>query len=126
MGLNKFRKYLAGKLMPQEFSTRSPMPKIHNTYQSGMIDRLTASFGSTSLSADREVMASLKVMRGRSRNLAMNNVYMRKFLKSLNVNIIGHEGIVLQNQARDINEKFDEEANKTIEEHWARFCEAGV
>lgn len=102
------------------------MPRLRNSYQAGLIDRLTASFSSSSLSADREVLASLKTMRGRSRNLAMNNVYMRKFLESLVVNVIGHEGIVLQNQAKDGNGKFDEEANNSIEEAWYEFGEEGV
>ena len=99
---------------------------IRNSYQAGLIDRLTASFSSASLSADREVLASLKVMKGRSRNLSMNNVYMRKFLESLVVNIIGHEGIILQNQAKDENGKFDQDANKLIENNWQEYGEEGI
>jgi len=101
-------------------------PVIRNSYQAGLIDRLTASFSSASLSADREVLASLKVMKGRSRNLSMNNVYMRKFLESLVVNIIGHEGIILQNQAKDENGKFDQDANKLIENNWQEYGEEGI
>ena len=101
-------------------------PLIRNSYQAGLVDRLTASFSSSSLSADREVLASLKTMRGRSRSLAMNNVYMRKFLDSLVVNVIGHEGIILQNQAKDENGNFDESANKAIEKAWQDYGEEGV
>ena len=130
MTLLNFKKKLLKKLETKGFYYQPHkavrMPRIRNTYQAGAIDRLTASFSSTSQSADAEILSSLKNLRGRSRNLAINNVYMRKFLKSLNVNVIGHEGIILQNQAKDSNGVFDEEGNKAIEEHWLKFSEEGV
>lgn len=124
---NQIKKILTS-LLPKKKSLAGvmPSPRIRAAYQGGIIDRLTASFGATSQSADREIYQTLRVLRARSRNLSQNNVYMRKFLHSLQVNVIGHEGIVLQNKAKDINGKYDEEANKTIEAHWASFCEEGV
>lgn len=103
-----------------------PMPKIRATYQAGVIDRLTASFGAASKSADSEILASLSVMRARSRTLSQNNVYMRKFLGALKVNIIGDEGIKLQSVVRDANGNFDKEANNAIEQSWADYCSDGV
>ena len=50
-------------------------------YGSSVIDRLTQDFKGSMLTANGEIEASLRVMRGRSRQLAMDNDYASKFLK---------------------------------------------
>jgi len=106
--------------------SRSPVRRVRNSYQAGIIDRLTASFSTSSLSADREIHTALKAMRARSRNVSVNNVYGKRFIDSLPINVIGREGITLQNQARDDNGAFDVDANKAIEEHWRKWSAEGV
>ena len=44
-------------------------------YDAGIIDRLTGDFKGSTLSANGELINTLPLMRGRSRNLCMNNDY---------------------------------------------------
>ena len=60
------------------------------------IDRLTASFTGSSLSANEAIRRDLRVIRGRSRTLCMDNDYARKFLQMVKANVIGTNGIQLQ------------------------------
>lgn len=103
-----------------------PVPSRIKNYQSGTLDRLTASFKSTSYSADGDIYPALRIMRARARQLAMNNVYMKKFIDSLPVNILGRQGLALENQAKDDNGQFDKSANQLIEDAWDDWSREGI
>lgn len=57
-------------------------------------------------------------MRGRARNLAMNNDYVRRYLRLLTTNIIGPDGVIFQSKVKDPNGAPDKGANKIIEDGW--------
>jgi len=85
-------------------------------YGSSVIDRLTQDFKGSRLTANGELEVSLRVMRARSRQLAMDNDYASKFLKMVKANVVGVHGIQLQ--ARSVREdgSLDKQDNDTIEE----------
>ncbi|MCC7202441.1 MAG: phage portal protein [Nitrospirae bacterium] len=85
-------------------------------YSAAILNRLTSDWVTSSKSANEEIRYSLRILRARSRELAMNNDYARKFLKMCVVNVVGPSGIALQNKARDINGNLDKIANDKIEE----------
>jgi len=68
----------------------------------------------------------LVALRSNSRRLAMNNDYMKSFLRMVRRNVIGPSGIVLQNRAKDDNGKLDKEANDLIEQKWADWGQRGT
>lgn len=94
-------------------------------FNAGKTDRL-GNWGSFSLSADAEIRHSLRVIRAKSRHLAMNNDYFKQFLRLLKINVIGPQGIRLQNKARDLFGNPDRDANRTIETGWKRFQKKGI
>ena len=68
------------------------------------------------LSADSVMDGKLPTLRARSRDLERNNQWVRGFLRTLENNVIGRNGIALQMRVKDPgSEKFDEIANDKIE-----------
>ncbi len=74
---------------------------------------------------DQYLHHGLVAMRSNSRRLAMNNDYMKQFLRMARRNVVGPKGIVLQNRARDPNGEPDKAANDRIEEAWAKWGAKG-
>jgi len=92
-------------------------------YSGAGTNRLLSNFIQTSKSADTEIKQSLRVLRNRSRDLARNNAYARRFINVYTDNVIGAKGVHLQVRSRDPNGALDSFANNTIE---TRFKEWGV
>ena len=61
-----------------------------------------------------------------SRQQAENNDYMKSWLDAVVRNVIGHQGVRLQNEARDTNGSLDKVANGIIEEGWSRWGRLGT
>ncbi|OHB71324.1 MAG: phage portal protein [Planctomycetes bacterium RBG_16_43_13] len=92
-------------------------------YQAASIDRLTADWALSYRSADEELRYSLATMRSRSRDLARNNDYARKYFKMCVANVVGPTGITFQNKSQNSSGKLDKKANDIIEEAfflWSR------
>ena len=112
------------------FSRRSRQPRRPTIrqlrgYASGKQDFLTAGFMGTSRSADAELKTDLVKLRGRSRQLAIDNDYARKFLFMAKSNIIGVKGIRLQAQTRREDGQDDTVDNRRIERAWAEWGKPG-
>jgi len=97
------------------------------TYAAGLLSRLTASWTTTSLSANADIFRHLDVLRARSRDLCQNNPYGRKFLSLVASNVVGAQGFTLQATVpNDQPGTLDQLANDAIEESWRAWCAAGV
>jgi len=79
----------------------------------------------TMKTADEEIKYSLKILQGRSRNLAMNNDYAKKYIKMCVANIVGPNGVVFQNKSRNERGTLDIPANLRIEEHFLEWGKKG-
>ena len=66
-------------------------------YDAAKRDHLTAGWTSSSASANEDIRNALEIVRARSRDLAANNDYMRKFLRMCEVNIVGPHGFRYKN-----------------------------
>ncbi len=98
----------------------------HRGYTSASQDRLRSSWTTTSLSADAEIYKSLKKLRARSRDLAMNNDYGKRFLHMLKQNVIGPNGIRVESMVTLPRGKFDEAANNKIDAAWEEWGKRGT
>ena len=94
-------------LAREQRQARYEQPVRHNrggriisarSYAAASISRLTADFTTTNVSPDTDLILGLKVMRARSRQLAKNDPYMRRFLRLVDKNVIGPAGIALNVQ----------------------------
>jgi len=93
--------------------------KAKRSYFSGASqNRLLNNFVLSSKSADSEIRPSLRVLRNRSRDLARNNAYARRYINVYTDNIVGSKGVHLQVRSRDPNGRLDSFANNLIERRW--------
>ena len=76
-------------------------------YGAANTGRLFADFMASSRSPDSELRPDLVLMRNRSRELARNDVYVKRFLNLLKTNVVGDKGMTLQVKARNINGSLD-------------------
>lgn len=98
-------------------------------YAAGALNRLTAGMASYSLSANQEIYRSLRTIRARSRELARDNAHAKKFLQMVENNVIGPDGIMLQNRAADyVNGQavLDKVANSQIERAFRDWSKRGT
>lgn len=89
-----------------------------NIYDGAKVDRLTADWGTTPLTADQVIDRNLRALVARSRQQAASNDYMASFLRLCVQNIVGSRGVVLQAQAKDANGTLDRRANEALEAWW--------
>ncbi len=78
-------------------------------------DRLSGDLPTVPVPADDFIAKNQKPLVARSRQLVLSNDYARGFLRMCRQNIVGHQGIALQGQARDPDGTLDERANDAIE-----------
>jgi lambda family phage portal protein len=114
---------LAGKFGYQK-KTIAPTPAHQfRMFSAGLQSRLTSGWVTTNASADADIFRALDTMRARSRDLANNNDYIKKWLRMIGNNVVGPSGFSLQCQSSDPSGKIDKLANDTIEggfDTWAR------
>lgn len=97
---------------------------VSSSYQGAVSNRLTADWVLASIkSADQEVRGDLRTLRARARELARNNDTASRYLGLVEDNVVGHEGIRLQAQVRNMEGDQDEELNRQIERAWKRWGE---
>jgi len=77
--------------------------------------RLFSDFVGSSFSADSELRTSLPVLRNRSRDLARNNEYAKRFLNLIKTNVVGEKGFSLQVRARNEDRSLDASGNAILE-----------
>lgn len=113
---------------PLEDQTPAPRKR---SYQGASGSRLLADFVASTTSADSEIRYNLRRLRDRSRELARNNDYMKRYLQLMAQNVVGEHGFQLQSRAR--NERrpgqergdLDVAANSIIERDfkiWGKRC----
>lgn len=98
------------------------LKQIRN-YQAAMQNRLTADWLTSKQAADTILRWQLPKLRERSRDLWRNNDYAKAFGRKLKTNVIGSQGIILQNKARIANGQLDKTANQQIEDAFERWSD---
>ena len=120
--MNKFQKFFQ-KIFG--ISNAVPFYSAGSTrsYMAARQDRTTADMGGGDYkAADYDVFAGMVILRARARFLMKNNSYARKFQLLCRQNIIGADGFILQNKAKDLSGNFDSFANQLIEYKWSEWC----
>jgi lambda family phage portal protein len=118
-----------------DFLRRSDEPKklkyknLYRSYGGANSGRLYGDFVASSFSADSELKNALPVLRNRSRDLARNNEYAKRFLNLIKTNVVGEKGFNAQVRARNPDMGLDAAGNKIIEDaflSWGRLGNADV
>lgn len=93
-----------------------PFPRRRRrSYAGADQGRLFSDFIGSSFSADSELKQSLPVLRNRSRDLARNNEYAKRFLNLIKTNVVGEKGFTLQVRARNSDRTLDAAGNAILE-----------
>jgi lambda family phage portal protein len=95
------------------------------SYNAAVLSRLNSDWLATGNSADSEIRGGVRLLRQRCRELERNNDYVRRYLKLMSNNVLGHCGIGLQMKIKERVlkdkqwvEKYDDLANNIIEDAW--------
>lgn len=89
-------------------------------------NRLNSDWPSVNYSSDEELFRELRQLRGRSRWLAKNNGYYRRYIEMCVDNIVGPSGVRLEAKIRKPNGDLDKVANEIIEDAWKAWSRKGV
>ena len=95
-------------------------------YAAAQVNRLTQGWSTTSASANSDIHRSLESVRARSRKLANDDEYVKKWLSLVVTNVVGPSGFRFQSRVYDKPGRPDTGANNAIEATWARFAKRGV
>jgi len=101
-------------------------PAQRRNYAAAQVSRLTQGWTTTSASANSDIHRSLDAVRARSRKLANDDEYVKKWLAMVVTNVVGPNGFRFQARVYDTPGKPDTLANDAIESAWDRFCKKGV
>lgn len=85
------------------------------SFAAAQTGRLTGTWSTQNTSFDYDLKSSLKALRARSRHLAQNNDYARRFLQMCQTHIVGPNGFALQSQVKYDTGNPDVGANDAIE-----------
>ena len=108
------------------FGAQPSRPSMRrNVVAAGAFTNLTAGFGQGGGSANRDVYGALKTVRQRSRWLAYNNDYVRKYLAMVETHVVGPSGFGLQVRAKFPDGKLDETGNGAVEAAFAKWAARG-
>lgn len=109
-------------LKPRKAPTQ---PMRRRSYAAANTGRLFADFAASNRSADSELKPALLILRDRSRDLARNDPYARRFLNLVKTNVIGESGLNLQIKARNVDGSLDVIGNDIVEMAWADWGRKG-
>lgn len=93
-------------------------------FEAARRDRLTASWSTHGSSMDTDVRMGLSALRTRSRDLAQNNPYARRFLQMVENHVVGPLGFQLQMAVpSSVGASVDRFSSDVIEAEWSRWSQ---
>ena len=106
----------------QQLSIRSAI----TSWAAAEINNLTKSWTKTNKPINEEIQGSLETTRARARDLAKNDVHVKKFMRLVKTNVIGRKGIILQSKVKNSDGTVDTVASNAIELAWKEWGKWGV
>jgi lambda family phage portal protein len=95
-------------------------------FNAAIVDRLTSGWLTTTSSINQELKTDLDKLRARSRDLAKNNDYAKKFVNMVVANVVGPNGFNLQSRIMSNETTQDKPANDAIESAFYEWAKKGV
>jgi len=94
-------------------------------FDAAQASRLTASLAAETEYINRTLRYQLRTLRARSRQLAMNNAYGKRFAQMVVDNIAGHTPFAMQAKVKKARGALDDAANKRIESAYRSWSKKG-
>lgn len=130
--VDRLRSWLAPKApaMPKSLARQTRLTVAAQlaarNYAAAQGGRLLDGWSTTGSSANSDISASLDALRARSRQLARDNDYAKKFLGLVQTNVVGPKGFNFQARIYSAPQQPDKVANDAVEAAWDRWCAKGV
>jgi len=102
---------------------KKPMRK--RSYHAASAGRIYSDFVGSHRSPDSELRPVIANMRSRSRDLARNNEYVKRYLELLKTNVVGEKGFSLQVKNTDSGGNLDIIGNDAVEKAFKKWCKFG-
>lgn len=102
-----------------ETSVKAPAKR---SFTAAQVSRLTGSWTVTPKLLDEDVRNGLRKLRARSREQALNNDYVRRYMQLMRSNVVGPQGVALQARIVDPDGSPDDKASDAIEKAWSDWC----
>lgn len=94
-------------------------------YEAAVIDRLTADWHAMSENRDQEWKDSIETLKARSRDLVKNNDYIKHWVRSMKLNVIGPHGVRLQLAIKDTKTgEINRDLSKDIEARFTAWADS--
>ncbi len=111
------------KLGSWEFPKRAQpaqpsFPQFKRTMNAGAITRLNLDWRAPQTSADADLCATIRLVRGRSRGLVQDNEYAAAYMGLIENNVLGARGVQLEMKVTDPSGTVDTLANEAIKKGW--------
>lgn len=100
--------------------------QLKRAFESAGIHPALSSWVSAAIPPDVDIRNSLRSLRARSRDAAQNDDHMAYFLRLVESNVIGRQGIVVQSRPKLLSGNYDKSSASRIEFAWAEQCQRGV
>ena len=94
-------------------------------WKAAKVDLIRSDWPTWSRPPDADIRYGLRVLRSRARHEAQNNDHARQFLREVKSNVIGPEGVRLQNKARE-GTLPDNRGPEALQEGWRECGTAGA
>ncbi len=107
-------------------STQAPARRARRSFAGAATDDLTASFGGSIVALNRDLEMALPLLVGRSRQLAKDDPYVRKFLRMAQNHIVGPAGFGLSVPCKGNDGKIDVLDKAVVEGAFGRWSKRGV
>jgi len=107
------------------FKRRKKTVKKKRGFDAADINRFVYMWLQELRNINEDLKAGLPRLKARARDLFQNNDYVRKYIKLVSTNVVGHQGILLQMKVVDQNGKPDKVANDLIEKAWRKWTKRG-
>jgi len=95
-------------------------------YAAAQVNRLNAGWSTISGSANSDIHRSLDAVRARSRKLANDDEYVKKWISMVSTNVVGPDGFRFQSRVYDAPNSPDSLANDALEAGWEKWGKMGV
>ncbi len=95
-------------------------------FKSALSDHTTGSWSKTPVPINQLLQTELSKMIARSRALAENDPYIKRFYRVSKANVIGSAGFKFSAALKTLKGQPDKRANEAVESAWARACKKGV
>lgn len=106
--------------------TNTRKPKAARQFAAAKHNRLTNDWRVSYGTIDQDVMAAIRILRARARDLVHNNPHAQRFIRLMQMNVPGPHGFKLHSNVTFENGKPDESANNLIEREFRRWARRGT